>query len=226
MLSYPTVSVIAPASAGLGTSLSRRRGEVESRIMFGDFERFYGTASVPALRFEAVRVLTGLQWRKAVDSREIPAERGVYAWVDSEGFVRYHGSGSGAEGVRGRLRDQLTWRRQQRERIAAAERENSVDLWFRAAIESPAIRLTAETDCELWVAVATDPQWLLGTVEDDDLPRTAVGWESFISELSHLTTGRRSLLGGGAWESKRNTLGATMERVAWSRLQQVLIHGE
>lgn len=194
--------------------------------MFDEFKKFYGTAAVPAIRFEAMRDLTALDWRKVDDPSAIPNERGVYAWVDSEGLVRYHGSGRGAGGVRGRLRNQLTWRRQQRERIVAAEREDDIDLWFRAAIESPAIRLTAETDCVLWVAVAAEPTWSLGTVEDEDLPRTALGWETFISEVSHLTTGRRSLLGGGAWESKPGTLGAKMERVAWSRLQQVLKYGK
>jgi len=81
-------------------------------------------------------------------------------------------------------------------------------------------------DDELWVAPAMDPPWSFRTDEDDDLPTTALGWECFISELSHLTAGRRSLLGGGAWESKRGTLGAKMERVAWSRLQQVLKYGK
>ncbi|GAA2375819.1 hypothetical protein [Gordonia cholesterolivorans] len=190
--------------------------------MFDEFTKFYGTAAVPAIRFEAVRDLTQLDWRKVDDASEIPTEPGVYAWVDQDGFVRYHGSGRGAAGIHGRLRNQLSWRQNQRNRIAAAEKDDDIDEWFRAAIESPAIRLTAEIDCDLWVAVATDSSWELGTDEDDDLPTTALGWESFISELSHLTTGRRSLLGGGAWESKRGTLGDTMERVAWSRLQQVL----
>ena len=194
--------------------------------MFHEFKKLYGTAAVPAIRFEAVQDLTALDWRKVDDPSEIPSEPGVYAWVDTEGFVRYHGSGRGAAGLHGRLRNQLSWRRNQRERIAAAETDDDVDRWFRAAIESPAIRLTAETDCELWVAVAMDPPWVLGTAEDDDLPTTALGWETFISELSHLTTGRRSLLGGGAWESKPGTLGEKMERVAWSRVQQVLKYGK
>ncbi len=63
-------------------------------------------------------------------------------------------------------------------------------------------------DDELWVAPAMDPPWSFRTDEDDDLPTTALGWECFISELSHVTAGRRSLLGGGAWESKRGTLSA------------------
>lgn len=186
------------------------------------FEEFGATAKVPALRFSKVRDLTELEWFRASSVEELPLEPGVYAWVDPDtDTVHYHGSGNGADGLRGRLRNQLRWQTSQRDRIARAKATDDIDYWYRVAIESPAIRLAAESNVELWVAVAAKPAWTLGTEEDAQLPSTALGWESFIYECSHLVTGRRSLLGGGAWESKPGTLGWHMERVAWSRLRQV-----
>ncbi|WP_278262840.1 hypothetical protein [Nocardia sp. AG03] len=190
--------------------------------MFSKFEEFAGTARIPAIKFVAVRELTQLHWRKVTEPVEIPAAGGVYAWVDpATDLVHYHGSGSGAAGLRKRLGDQLRWQAAQRQRIADAERLDEIDSWFRVVIESPAIRLAAEGAFDLWIAVAREPEWSLGTEEDANLPTSPLGWESFIYECSHLVTGRRSLLGGGAWESKPGSLGYVMERVAWSRLRQV-----
>ncbi|MDI9928673.1 hypothetical protein [Rhodococcus sp. IEGM 1341] len=186
------------------------------------FEEFCGTAQVRGLTFTAVSELTKLDWFQAASVDELPIERGVYAWVNpATDIVHYHGSGSGASGLQGRLRGQLLWRVNQLKRINFAEASGDIDDWFRVMSESPAIRLTAESSMELWVAVADEPNWTLGTEEDAYRPSTALSWESFIYECSHLVTGRRSLLGGGAWESKPGTLGFVMERVAWSRLRQV-----
>lgn len=186
------------------------------------FEEHCGTAQVSGLTLAAVSELTKLDWFRVSSADEVPLDPGVYAWVDPvSDVVHYHGSGRGAKGLRGRLSGQLQWLVNQRERITSAEASGDIDDWFRVVIESPAIRLAAESNVELWVALAHEPAWNFGTDEDDDRPSTALGWESFIYECSHLVTGRRSLLGGGAWESKPGTLGFVMASVAWSRLRQV-----
>lgn len=186
------------------------------------FEEFGGIAHISGLRFAALKDLTELDWFKVATLDEVPRDRGVYAWVDpASDVVHYHGSGDGVQGLHGRLRGQLRWRSQQRVRLSLAQESDDIDAWYRVVIESPAIRLAAESEVELWVAVAREAVWVLGTEEDEVRPSTARAWECFIYECSHLVTGRRSLLGGGAWEAKPGTLGYSMEKVAWSRLRQV-----
>ncbi|MFZ2242990.1 MAG: hypothetical protein WAV90_26115 [Gordonia amarae] len=183
------------------------------------FEEFTGKAHVPAITFEAVKLATGLDWFEVTSKDQLPKAPGVYCWVDPEtDLVHYHGAGEGASGLWTRLGNQLRFRTYQRDRIAAAETEDDM-FWVLA--ESPAIRMAAETNVHPWAAVAREPEWRLDDVDDDALPSSARGWESFIYECSHLVAGRRSLLGGGAWESKHGSLGSVMENVAWSRLRNI-----
>lgn len=185
------------------------------------FSTLRGIAAVPAIRFDAVVELTGLDWREATETGEIPKTPGVYAWVDHAGLVIYHGSGMGSHGLRGRLGREMGWGENQRRRIREYDSTDPDDgAWILG--ESPVIRMIAEQRPQLWVAQAAPASWTIPDHPGLAMPATAVGWEIFIYACSLYVAGRRSLLGGGAWEAKKGSLGADMEWTAWYRLRQVM----
>ena len=195
------------------------------------FNEFSGAVQVKALTLSAVQRITGLDWNRVeIDApaakSTIPTETGVYLWVNPEApqCLRYHGSGTGADGLRGRLSGQLTWRSKQ---LARQKRFRDDDQWvhgWERAEEVPVVRAVAEDRLELWTAVARPATWCVPSwAEPSGLqpPENALEWETFISEASRLAVGHRGIVGGGAWENKRNTLGDRMCHVAWYRLVEV-----
>lgn len=128
----------------------------------------------------------------------------------------YHGSGSGKSGLHGRLSNQLRWRANQRSRIELNPKMLSEQDAYDLAREVPAVQQAAD-DRLLFYAIAETASW---SVERNEImpPRGALEWESFISAMSLLATGHRSLIGGGAWESKAGTIDQLMTDLAWDRL--------
>lgn len=187
------------------------------------FEKFSSPVQTRALTLDAVQVLTGLTWVQVdFDHPQIPVERGVYVWVDSEQphALRYHGSGSGAGGLRGRLSGQLRWRASHIARCAVDANDIDQQTAFERAAEVPAVQQAAG-DRLLYFAVAEPAPWTLVNNRGILPPAGSLEWEHFISALSLLVAGHRGVIGGGAWESKFDTLGDRMTDLAWDRLYQV-----
>lgn len=186
--------------------------------MFGDLVSKY---EVKGLTLEAVRTLTGLTWVRVDQKRDIPVERGVYGWFDPTppNVMVYHGSGSGAGGLYSRLANQFRWRSNQGDRLRAFQADPTEDNGYDLAVESPAIREYTERGLVLYTAVAAPAAW--GVPSGLAAPGNAIEWETFLYSASHLATGRRSILGGGAWESKSGSLADHMASVAWDRMVAV-----
>lgn len=178
------------------------------------------------LKFETIRQVTELPWVQvdlaaADPGSSIPFEQGVYAWVQdspSRGLI-YHGSGSGKDGLNGRLRPQLRWRTNQLRRLSLHDASPDYQLAWELAAESPAIRAASENDVQLWISPAQPATWV--STGDVEPPASALHWEALVSEVSHLVTGNRSLFGGGAWESKANSINDLMCELAWLRLLDI-----
>lgn len=186
--------------------------------MFSEFTSEY---TVRGLTLDAVRRLTDLNWFEIDSPADAPTEGGVYGWFDpaAPNTMVYHGSGSGAGGLRKRLTNQLRWRVSQRARTAAFGSDSDEIAGYNLAAESPAIRENSERQLRLYVAIAepvmlVDPTGLV-------MPDNAVEWETFIYAASHLAAGRRSILGGGAWENKSGKLPERMSGVAWRRMVEL-----
>lgn len=183
------------------------------------FDSFSAPVSTRALTLEAIREVTGLTWVQVNPAMPVlPVEQGVYAWFDAEmpHAMWYHGSGTGKSGLRGRLLNQLRWRRNQIDRASADQTALSEQEAFDLAREVPAVQQAAQGR-QLHYAIAEPAPW---SIERSELtpPRGALEWESFLSSLSLLVTGHRGLVGGGAWESRVGTLGDRMTDMAWDRL--------
>ncbi|MCT2300185.1 hypothetical protein M3G04_04610 [Dietzia cinnamea] len=184
------------------------------------FAEFSAPVQISGLTLSAVRSVTDLDWRKvAIDDPEpqIPTDPGVYAWIDpATGVVFYHGSGRGASGLQGRLRTHLWLRQKQFKRLALYLAEGHWRQAWDLASEVPVVRAVAERELDLWCAPARPATWVPEV--NDTAPETAVEWETFVSEVSLLAVGHRSILGGGAWEAKPGTLGHRMSPIAWDRM--------
>lgn len=187
------------------------------------FDAFSTPVQTRAITLDAVQKTTGLEWVPIdFDDPKIPAEQGVYVWVESAPphALWYHGSGSGNGGLRQRLAAQLRWRANQSARLSvdldSLSEQDSYDL----AREVPAVQQAAKGRL-LHYAIAGPAPW---SVERNEIepPQNALEWESFISAVSLLTVGHRSIVGGGAWESKTGTIGHLMTDLAWDRLCDVL----
>lgn len=186
--------------------------------MFGDLVSNY---EVQGLTLEAVRSLTGLSWVRVDQKSDIPIEPGVYGWFDPTppNVMVYHGSGSGAGGLYGRLANQFRWQANHRDRMLAFDLDPTEDNGYERAAESPVIREYTERGLVLYAAVAAPASWVVPT--SLATPANAIEWETFIYSASHLATGRRSILGGGAWENKSGSLAEHMASVAWDRMVAV-----
>lgn len=187
------------------------------------FSKFSTTIQAAVLTLEAVRQATALPWIEVdLDAPEIPADPGVYLWVDAAAPhpLRYHGSGSGTGGLRARLYSQIRWRSNQLGRLAVEPQTLDERGAYDLARESPAIQQAADDRRRLFYAIAQPASW---SVEGNDIapPDGALQWEAFISAVSLLVTGHRGLIGGGAWESKKASLGELMTELAWGRLVDV-----
>ena len=180
-----------------------------------------------ALTLEAVIKTTGLTWVQVdLDDPQIPTDQGVYVWVDEDAphALRYHGSGSGKNGLRGRLVNQLRWRKFQRDRREFFQRvrsglaalAGSEQRIYELASEVPAVQQAADGR-QLYYAIAKPAPW---SVERNEIapPQGSLEWEAFISAVSLLVVGHRGLIGGGAWEYKAGTVGARMQNLTWDRL--------
>lgn len=186
------------------------------------FDAYSTPANVRAITLDAVRVTTGLEWIQVDFSAPvIPHAPGVYVWVDTAEphALRYHGSGSGAKGLWGRLSGQLRWRSNQRHRLERDLQSLSEQDAYDLAREVPAVQQAAG-DRRLFYAVAKPAPWTVGRNEIVP-PSEARQWESFISAISLHVVGHRGLVGGGAWESKVGTIDQLMTNLAWDRLVDV-----
>lgn len=175
-----------------------------------------------AVTFDTVELATGLAWEQVnLNAPLIPKAPGVYVWVDAVPTLplRYHGSGSGTNGLQRRLSDQLRWRGNQRKRLEVDPSSLSEQEAYDLSREVPAVQQAAG-DRLLFCAVAEPASW---SVERNEIapPREARQWESFISAVSLHVTGHRGLIGGGAWESKGETIDHLMTDLAWDRLVDV-----
>ncbi|GAA3871107.1 hypothetical protein GCM10022381_12780 [Leifsonia kafniensis] len=81
------------------------------------------------------------------------------------------------------------------------------------------IREYTERGLKLYAAIAEPASWSVPA--EPRTPAKAVEWETFINAASHLATGRRSIIGGGAWENKAQSFAEHMTSVAWDRLVAV-----
>ncbi|MEV8183402.1 hypothetical protein [Specibacter sp. NPDC078692] len=181
-----------------------------------DVDQYRASILVQAVTATSIKLATGLDWIKVTNSVQIPSKSGVYMHVDSTtDCMVYNGRGVGKAGLKGRLSNQRRWIQ---EHLTRLETATTFEDHFFVAREVPAVRTPAEKNLDLWVAVSGPATWNVPLNEGDYLPETGEQWESFMYAWSHLITGSRSLIGGGAWESKPGTTGDVMERVAWSRL--------
>ena len=183
------------------------------------FDQFRTPIMRSTIDLETVVRLTGLEWQQYPDA-DLPREAGVYGWFHpANDALIYPGKGDGVGGLHTRLNGHLRWREGHRRRMAEHyEASTDASAWFVAS-EVPVVRQIAESDLQLWFAIAQYDPWSLegGYVT----PETAVEWESFLMETMSLIAGSRSLIGGGAWESKPNSLGRRMQVVAWRRLMDL-----
>lgn len=186
------------------------------------FSAFSTNVQARAITLDAVRMATDLEWTQ-VDfaAPEIPSVPGVYVWVDAMAphALRYHGCAQGAAGLHRRLSNQLRWRADhliRQAEVSSLGEQAAYDL----SREVPAVQQAAGDDRLLFVAVAKPASWSISRNVIAP-PCKAREWESFISALSLHVAGHRGLIGGGAWESKANTLDALMTDLAWDRLADV-----
>lgn len=191
------------------------------------FDELTSRITIPALTLDAIERVTALSWKRIETPADLTTASGVYGWFGrnsgSDDLVLvYHGSGSGANGLFGRLNRELQFRAKHAARADRIE-ESEVSLYEWLA-ESPAIRHFAEIiagdrPLELYAAEAEAATW---TVESGLLPpESATEWEIFLGELSHLAAARRSVLGGGAWEIKQNRYQWHAASVAFDRVRDV-----
>lgn len=183
------------------------------------FAEFSASVTTRALTLSAVRSTTGLDWKK-VDSDDpvIMEDEGVYVWIDPETDGMFY-NGSGSAGLNVRLGNQLRWRKKQLDRLSLYRKQGHWKQAWDFASEVPAVRSIAERGLVCWHAAAQPASWVPQI--DDDAPETALEWEAFIMEVSHLAVGHRGIIGGGAWDSKRKTLANRMLPIAWDRMTEV-----
>lgn len=188
------------------------------------FGRFQHSVSIPTISLDAIRELTDLAWVQVdrdAGSAALPSDAGVYVFADDNGAIFYIGKADGRAGLRRRVGNYAAWIANHNQRINQFFADPSEENGWRAAYESPTIRVAAERDLTTWYAVAKPATWQ--PVYDGDgieipLPASAVEWEAFLREVSHMVCGHRGLIGSGAWESKAGSLADRMEKIAWARL--------
>jgi hypothetical protein len=185
------------------------------------FDAFKAPIEVHGLRLESLKRITGLSWTRYKDLSDLPIGEGVYGWFTPAvpQVLMYHGRGIGTEGLSKRAGDELRFASYQRARLEKFAELPSDGTGWAVASEAPVIRQITERDLELWFAPAVAAPWSFPN--DHLIPSSATEWESFISEVSHLVTGLRSIIGGGAWESKAGTLARSMCDTAWVRLYEL-----
>lgn len=185
------------------------------------FAEFSVPVTTRALTLSAVQLTTGLDWKMIdPDAPVILEDTGVYVWIDPEtGGMFYNGSGSGSTGLNARLSNQLRWRQNQLDRLDLYREQGHWRQAWDLASEVPAVRAIAERGLVCWHASAQPASWVPQI--DDVAPETALEWEAFIMEVSHLAVGHRGIIGGGAWDAKRKSLANRMLPIAWDRMTEV-----
>lgn len=185
------------------------------------FDAFKAPIEVYSLRLESLIEITGLSWSRYKGPSDLPLGEGVYGWFTPAvpQVLMYHGRGIGTAGLSKRAGDELRFASYQRARLEAFEETRNNDTGWAVANEVPVIRQIAERGLELWFAPAHTAPWSFSN--GHQLPSSAIEWESFISAVSHLVTGLRSIIGGGAWESKAGSLARSMCETAWARLYEL-----
>lgn len=183
------------------------------------FTELSAPVTIRGITLSAVQSTTGLDWKPIDPDNPVVMEaEGVYVWIDPKTNVMfYHGSGS--QGLNVRLGNQLRWRKKQLARVALYLKEKHWRQAWDYASEVPAVRTIAERGLVCWHAAAQPANWVPQV--DDAAPESALEWEAFISEVSHLAVGHRGIIGGGAWDSKRGTLANRMMPIAWDRMTEV-----
>lgn len=169
---------------------------------------------------EGIEHITELGFRRVESMEDLPREPGAYLWAAHwSAPTMYIGSAAGAKGLRQRVGNELRW---QAEHLLALENGDPYET--EAVTQVPLVRIVAEHGLVCFAAVAQEASW---TVSDSDLqlPAGAKEWERFIQEAHALITGHRSVLGGGAWENKADSLGDRMQETALARLRNLRAEG-
>lgn len=179
---------------------------------------FSATTGVTGLTRFGVEKLTGLEWVPVTTIEALPTEAGIYGWFtpDEDEVLHYHGRGTSGLGLRKRLGDQISWVASQRLRVARNDEGPDEDTLWAVLNEVPVIRQIEARGLKAFYAIVKPAPWTVPITTEP--PVEADEWESFLSAASHLQTGTRSILGGGAWEYKIGSLAHRMTQVAHERL--------
>lgn len=185
-------------------------------------DEWTASITVPCLTPLAVRALTGLDWKRATTPLEIPRRQGVYVWAKSEtSAVIYHGKADARkDGLFGRAGNEMKWRDKFQSNRDASVASGGDPLDWSLTSWVPMVQGAVRHQADCWYAVTEPAQWEDWAYEDVP-PADPREWEAFISECSRLIAGHRGLLGGGAWESRPDSVGGRMARVAWARIKDL-----
>jgi hypothetical protein len=170
-------------------------------------DQYLGDVPARSLTVRALCEITGLDLKRIPGRQEIPSGPGVY--VAAPGFdcgVWYIGSGAGWNGLWSRL-----------------------GTWFRAieAMRSSGIGPDplAENGAAMWVpavrAAYLNDLKFYGTAVPENGTADARVWEARMQQANQIASGNVSLLGGSAWENKKDSLAYRAEQWAWDRLREM-----